>query len=459
MERRIGMQGKHVEFSVWTVLGGGLAGCEAALTLADAGVPVRLVEMRPVVMTGAHRTAALAELVCSNSLGSRLPDRGTGLLMAECERLGSRLLALARAHEVPAGGALAVDREAFARAVTAAVETHPRITLERAEARGWPEGPAILATGPLTSPALAEAVRVEAGGEAPMFFFDAIAPLIAGDSIDTTIAFRASRYDRGVTEEGDYLNCPFTREEYAAFVAALRAAERAPLRDFERAVDGGVAAGEGAYFERCLPIEVLAARGEDALAFGPMRPVGLRDPRTGRRPRAVLQLRREDVAGAAYNLVGFQTNLRVAEQERVFRMIPGLARAEFLRHGQMHRNTFLNAPRLLEPTLQWRGRPDRFVAGQLTGVEGYLGNIATGLLAGRNAARRAAGLEPRALPPETMLGALCAYISGAPPERFQPMKANLGLLPPLPDPVPRGKRDRAAAHAVRARQALEAALG
>ena len=273
------------------------------------------------------------------------------------------------------------------------------------------------------------------------------------------IAFRASRWDRGAEEEGDYLNCPFTREEYERFVDALLSAERAPLREFERAVEQGegVRAGEGRFFEGCLPVEVLAGRGRDTLAFGPMRPVGLRDPRTGRRPHAVVQLRRDNLAGDLFNLVGFQTNLKTGEQERVFRLIPGLERAEFVRHGQMHRNTFVNAPLLLAPTLEFRSRPGLFLAGQLTGVEGYLGNIATGVLAGMNAARRARGEDPLTLPPDTMAGALCRYVSAAESSSFQPMKANMGILPPLAD-GPHGKRPRAAAHAARAGESLRAWL-
>ena len=430
-----------------TIVGGGLAGSEAALALAARGHAVRLYEMRPATPTGAHHTGELAELVCSNSLGSRLPGRATAILMEEAGRLDSRLLDLARAHAVPAGGALAVNRERFAHAVTGAVAAERRITLIREEAAAIPEPPAIIAAGPLASPALARALAEAAGAE-HLYFFDAIAPLVSGESVDFSRAFRASRYERGESQEGDYVNCPFTREEYTAFVEALRGAERAPLRDFESEIGGGVRAGSG-FFERCLPVEVIAGRGERALAFGPMRPVGLRDPRTGRRPYAVAQLRREDVAGAAYNLVGFQTNLTFGEQTRVFRMIPGLGRAEFLRHGQMHRNTFLNAPRVLRATLEWRDRPGLFVAGQLAGVEGYLGNIATGLLAARNLARRLEGREPSELPDTTMLGALCRYLSAADPGEFQPMKANIGLLPPLPEPAPRGKFDRALAHAAR----------
>lgn len=436
-----------------TVIGGGLAGAEAAWQAAEAGLRVTLWEMRPAVPTGAHRTDRLAELVCSNSLGSALPDRASGILHAELRALGSLLLRCAEAARVPAGAALAVDRERFAAAATAAIESHPRIAIRRAEAAELPAGPAVLAAGPLTSPALAAALA-RATGEENLYFFDAIAPVVRAETIDGAIAFRASRYGRDAGGEGDYLNCPFTREEYERFVAELAAARRIPLRDFEAEIERGVRAA-GPFFEGCLPVEVLARRDPRALAFGPMRPVGLTDPRTGRRPWAVAQLRRENLAGDLYNLVGFQTNLAQDEQTRVFRMIPGLARAEFARYGQMHRNTYLNAPRLLRATLQWRGRDDLFVAGQLAGVEGYAGNIATGWLAGFNAARLARGAPPVAPPPETMLGALCRALAEGDPDGFQPVKASLGLLPPLAG-VSGGRRARAAAHAARARAAMDA---
>lgn len=439
-----------------TVVGGGLAGSEAAWQAAERGLRVRLVEMRPARTTGAHRTDRLAELVCSNSLGSALPDRAPGILMAELRRMNSLLLRCATDCAVAAGGALAVDRERFAAAVTGTVQGHPRIEIVREEAVRIPGGPVVLASGPLTSPALAAALA-ELTGEQHLFFFDAIAPVVEGDSVDRAVAFQASRYDRGTTEEGDYLNCPFTRGEYEAFIDALLAAGRIPLKDFEQEIDGGVRAGGAAFFEGCLPIEVLASRGRDALAFGPMRPVGLRDPRTGHRPHAVLQLRREDAAGERYNLVGFQTNLRHGEQDRVFRLIPGLARAVFARHGEMHRNTFVNAPRVLHPTLQTRARPDLLLAGQLAGIEGYLGNIATGLVAGLNAANLVQGAAPRIWPPETMTGALLHAIANGDPAHFQPVKANLGILPPL-DAPPRGKRERAAAYAARAATSLDAWL-
>jgi methylenetetrahydrofolate--tRNA-(uracil-5-)-methyltransferase len=433
-----------------TVIGGGLAGSEAALQVADRGLEVRLFEMRPEVQTGAHRTSGLAELVCSNSLGSQLPDRASGILMAELDYLGCHLLECARGSAVPAGGALAVDRRAFSEAVSRLIEDNSRIEVVRREVKAVPrEGVVIVASGPLTSSALAESLAEMTGAD-HLYFFDAISPIVEADSIDMLVAFRASRYDRGQAREGDYLNCPMNRQQYEAFVEALRSAERIELRAFEAAIRDGVRAGAAQYFEACLPAEVIAERGQDALAFGPMRPVGLRDPRTGRRPHAVVQLRQDDLAGELYNLVGFQTNLTYREQARVFRMIPGLEQARFARYGQMHRNTFLNAPRLLRETLQTRSWPQILFAGQLTGVEGYLGNIATGLLAGVNAARFVRGESPLSLPDETMLGALCRYVSHADSASFQPMKANLGLMPPLTDTSARAnRRARAAAHAAR----------
>ncbi len=440
-----------------TVIGGGLAGSEAAWQAAEHGLEVRLLEMRPDVQTGAHQTSALAELVCSNSLGSLLPDRAGGILIGELRRLGSLLLACAEASAVPAGGALAVDREAFAARVTAAVESNPRIHVVRQEALTIPDGLTIVASGPLTSSRLSESLA-RMMGEEHLYFFDALAPIVEGDSLDRAIAFRASRYERGQNTGGDYWNCPLTKDEYEAFVDALLSAERIPLRGFEAAIESGVRAGMDRYFEGCLPIEVIARRGRQSLAFGPMRPVGLIDPRSGSTPHAVVQLRQDNQAGSLYNLVGFQTNLTYAEQRRVLQMIPGLEHARFARFGQMHRNTFLNAPRLLRPTLQWRGREDLFFAGQITGVEGYLGNIATGLLAGRNAARLAHGLAAMALPPTTMLGALCSYVAQAEAHTFQPMKANLGILPPLAGPRLRGRRERAQALAERAQRDLESGL-
>ena len=426
------------------VIGGGLAGSEAAWQAAERGLKVRLYEMRPTLGTGAHQTPDLAELVCSNSLGSNLPDRASGLLKDEARLLGSMLLECAQEASLPAGGALAVDRELFARKVTERIEAHPNIEIVREEVRDIPDSPAIIASGPLTSPALSQSIAA-LSGEEHLFFFDAIAPVIHADSINMEIAFRASRYGAGNQDEGDYINCPFTREEYYAFVDALLHAERIELRAFEEAIRSGVKAGH--FFEGCLPVEIIAERGLDSLAFGPMRPVGLRDPRTGKRPHAVVQLRQDNLAGSLYNLVGFQTNLKFPEQKRVLRMIPGLENAEFLRYGQMHRNTFIASPKLLRPTLQSNQRDNLFFAGQITGVEGYMGNIATGLLAGINAARVSQGEEPLTLAPTTMLGALCHYVTHADLKDFQPMKANFGILPPLDAKV--NKRERGRAYAER----------
>jgi methylenetetrahydrofolate--tRNA-(uracil-5-)-methyltransferase len=442
------------------VAGGGLAGSEAAWQAAEHGLTVDVYEMRPAVPTGAHTGPYLAELVCSNSLGSNLPDRAPGLLKTELRQIGSLLLRIAEETSVPAGGALAVDREAFARRVTEALEVHPRIRILREEITHIPNSPAILASGPLTSPALSAAIQALTGQE-HLYFFDAIAPIVSMDSIDLQIAYRASRYGRGDQEEGDYINCPLGRAEYETFVDALLAAERIELKDFERDLESGVRAGAHHFFEGCLPVEIIARRGRDALAFGPLRPVGLIDPRTGRRPHAVVQLRQDNLAGTLYNLVGFQTNLKFAEQRRVFRMIPGLEKAEFERYGQMHRNTFLFSPALLRPSLQFKGRDDLFFAGQITGVEGYVGNIATGLLAGWNAARVIQGQSPLVLPETTMLGALCHYITHASAADFQPTKANFGILPELAGEEPRGrrgKRERGQAYAERALKDLTSAL-
>ena len=427
-----------------TIIGGGLAGSEAAWQAAQRGVAVRLYEMRPQQTTPAHLSDALAELVCSNSLGSDLPGRASGLLKEELRRLDSLLIATADAHRVPAGSALAVDREGFAAAITERIRSHPRITLIRAEVMAIPTGPTIIASGPLTSPTLAQALQALTGQEA-LYFYDAIAPIVEGDSINFEVAFRASRYGRGEEAEGDYINCPLDQEAYTRFREALLTAERIPLRDFERE--------DAHFFEACLPVEVLAARSEEALAFGPLRPVGLRDPRTGRRPYAVVQLRQDDAAGALYNLVGFQTNLRYGEQDRVLRLIPGLENAVFTRYGSMHRNTYLNAPLLLHPTLQFKTRPTLFFAGQIAGLEGYAGNIAGGWVAGVNAARLIQGQPLLQLPPDTMIGALLHYITHAAADNFQPMKANFGLLPSLETPV-RGKRARGEARAARALDSL-----
>lgn len=429
-----------------TVVGGGLAGCEAAWQAAERGIRVVLYEMRPKATTPAHRSARLAELVCSNSLGAKSIDRALGLLKEELRRLGSLLIACAEETAVPAGAALAVDREAFSALVTERIEGHGRIAVVREEVTEIPEGPTVIATGPLTSSALASAIARLTGTEA-LYFYDAMAPIVSADSLDYGVVFRASRYGEG---EPAYLNCPMTREEYERFVDALLAAEQAPLHTFERE--------DPRFFEACLPVEEIARRGREALAYGPLRPVGLVDPRTGRQPYAVVQLRQDDRAGTLYNMVGFQTNLRWSEQERVFRMIPGLERAEFVRFGQMHRNTFLHSPSLLRPTLQYRDRDDLFFAGQITGSEGYVGSIGTGLLAGVNAARWMRGESLWVLPATTMLGAIVRYITTPGRGEFQPMKANFGLLPPLERP-PRRKEERDRAYAERALRDLEAFLG
>lgn len=431
------------------VLGGGLAGSEAAWQAAERGIRVLLIEMRPSKTTGAHQTGDLAELVCSNSLGSLLPDRAGGVLKSELEGMGSLLIACALEHAVPAGTALAVDREAFARSVTQRIESHPRIEVRREEAAEIPSGPAIVATGPLTSPALSASIGSLTGMD-HLYFYDAVAPIVAAESVDRSAVFGDSR--NSLSE--DYLNCPLGEAEYHRLVEELAGAERIPLKVFEEDVRRGVRAGAERFFEGCLPVEVLAERGMETLAYGPMRAVGLSDPRTEKRPYAVVQLRRENTAQTLYNLVGFQTNLLEVEQRRVFQMIPGLGNAEFVRYGQMHRNTFLNAPRLLLPTMQFRGRNDLFFAGQLTGVEGYVGNIATGLLAGWNAARVLQGKEALAPPVGTMLGALCNYIATAEEKHFQPMKANFGLLPPLPKRK-MGKPERSRLYAQRAGEEFE----
>ena len=430
-----------------TIIGGGLAGTEAAWQAAERGLDVTLYEMRPMRATPAHTTDQLAELICSNSLGSNLPDRASGLLKAELRLLNSFVLRVADETAVPAGGALAVDRAQFAAMITARITQHPRITLVRAEVKTIPDGPCIIASGPLTADDLAlDIARLT--GQQHLYFYDAIAPIVEVASIDRTIAFRQSRYDQTADADvaGDYLNCPFNQAEYEAFVAALIAAECIELRDFERE--------DARFFEGCLPIEVLAKRGLESLAYGPMRPIGLRDPRTGQRPHAVAQLRQDNRAGTLYNLVGFQTHLKWPEQKRVLRMIPGLANAEFMRYGTLHRNTFINAPTLLEPTLQFRARSDLFFAGQITGVEGYIGNAATGLVAGINAARLLSKRAPCVWPETTMLGALCHYITQAEPKDFQPMKANYGLLPPLEN-RPRGQRERYQAFSRRALEDLQ----
>jgi methylenetetrahydrofolate--tRNA-(uracil-5-)-methyltransferase len=404
------------------VVGGGLAGCEAAWQLAERGHRVSLVEMRPVRSTPAHRTADLAELVCTNSFKSTDPANAHGLLKHEMSLLGSILLKSAEETAVPAGSALAVDRLAFSRAMTRRIENHPLITVEREERADLPDGPAIIATGPLTSDRLAAAVATLLGADG-LAFYDAIAPIVSRDSIDTDVAFFASRWGKG--GDDDYLNCPMDREEYARFLAALRAADVYPGHDWESVP----------YFEGCLPVEVLAERGDDTLRFGPMKPVGLRDPRTGRRPWAVVQLRREDRAGQMWNLVGFQTRLRTGAQREVFRLIPGLRNAEFLRTGSIHRNTYLNFPAHLTAWGSPPSRHDLIFAGQLTGVEGYTESAASGILAGISLGRILRGAEPSVPPPTTMLGALYGWLHTATPSEFQPMNSNFGLLEPLTEHV------------------------
>ncbi|HEY5670936.1 MAG TPA: methylenetetrahydrofolate--tRNA-(uracil(54)-C(5))-methyltransferase (FADH(2)-oxidizing) TrmFO [Anaerolineales bacterium] len=452
--KRTGIEGDG-QLAELVIVGGGLAGSEAAWQAAERGIQVSLYEMRPHVTTGAHAGDFLAELVCSNSLGSNLDDRASGLLKNELRRLRSLLIKIAEDAAVPAGGALAVDRQVFAQKVTEAIESHPNIHVIRQEVNDIPDGPVIIATGPLTSPRFSDAIRRLTGSE-QLFFYDAIAPIISKDSINMDIAYRASRYERGEQIVGDYINCPLTRDEYYNFVEALTNAERIELKVFESELEKGVRAGAERFFEGCLPVEILGQRGADTLAYGPLRPVGLVDPRTGRRPYAVVQLRQDNLAASLYNMVGFQTNLKFSEQKRVFRMIPGLEKVDIVRYGQMHRNTFIFSPAYLKPTMQFNRRNDLFFGGQITGVEGYVGNIATGLLAGWNAARLMQGKETLILPRTCMLGALCHYVTHASPEDFQPMKANFGILPELEgtNSKIRGKRMRARAYTERAMRDL-----
>ena len=430
-----------------TVIGAGLAGCEAAWAAAQRGVKVTLIEMKPQRMTPAHHSALFAELVCSNSLKAKRLDSAAGLLKEEMRRLGSVCVPAALSCAVPAGGALAVDRDRFAQNVTAAIRSHPLIAVEEREAAELPaDGVAVVATGPLTAQGLAARLSERFGGA--LSFFDAAAPIVTAESVDPAYSFRASRYNREESGQGDYINCPLNKEEYERFHAALAQAETAPLHGFDR--------GGPAVYEGCMPIEVLARRGADAIRFGPMKPVGLRDPRTGHRPWAVLQLRMENAEGSLLNLVGFQTNLKFGEQKRVFGMIPALHDAEFVRYGVMHRNTFLDSPRLLTGGYQLKDEPRLFFAGQMTGVEGYMESAASGLLAGLNAARTVTGQPPVILPRDTMMGALAGYISDPSVTDFQPMGANFGILPPLERTI-RDKRERYGALAERAMHSLEKA--
>ena len=404
-------------------VGGGLAGSEAAWHLAERGCRVVLHEMRPVRRTPAHQTDRFAELVCSNTFKSTETGNAHGLLKAEMRLLGSMVLEAADAARVPGGTALTVDRDVFSAGVTERVQSHPLIEVVRGEVTEV-RSPGIIATGPLTSDALSASIRARTGSDA-LSFYDAIAPIVAYESIDHDVVFRASRYGKetmeGAGDEGAYLNCPMSREEYEAFLDALSSGDQYKTHDFDQVP----------YFEGCMPIEVMAQRGRETLRFGPMKPVGLDDPRTGRRPWAVVQLRQEDKAGAMWNLVGFQTRLRIPEQQRVFRMIPGLAHAEFFRFGQIHRNAYLNAPACLTPHLSLREDPQVLFAGQLTGVEGYTESTATGILAAVNMARMLRGEEPAVPPPTTMLGALYRYLREADPRHFQPMNANFGLIDAL----------------------------
>jgi methylenetetrahydrofolate--tRNA-(uracil-5-)-methyltransferase len=434
------------------ILGGGLAGSEAAFQAARAGCRVVLHEMRPVRQTPAHQTDRLGELVCSNSLKTEQEGSAPWLLKQELRRLDSLLLRLAGEARVPAGHALTVDREIFSEKVTAAIAAEPAIEIRREEVVEIPEGIVVIATGPLTSDGLAVEIARLTGSER-LFFYDAISPIVEADSIDLAIAFRASRYDKSLDGTPDYLNCPFDREQYEGFLDALLTAESVSAHIPD----------DVPFFEACLPIEEIARRGRDTLRFGPMKPMGLADPRTGRRPWAVVQLRQENLRAGSYNLVGFQNHMRFPEQARVLRLIPGLERAEFVRFGQVHRNTYINAPELLNAALQLKREPRVLFAGQISGVEGYVESIATGLMAGRNAAALARGEEPRTLPEATALGSLCRYISGADPRHYQPANITFDLLPALDEETRlRLRHDKRARHAEvcrRASAALEAHLG
>ena len=431
--------------SAVNVIGAGLAGCEAAWRLAQEGISVRLYEMKPEKYTPAHKYRGFAELVCSNSLKAERLESAAGLLKYEMEMLGSLTVPCAKENAVEAGGALAVDRERFSDAVTEKISSHPLIEVIGGEVTELPEGTTIIATGPLTSGAMAEVIRGLCGEG--LSFYDAAAPIVTFDSLDKDRVFFASRYDRG---DADYINCPMEKDEYLAFHAALIEAERVQLKDFET--------HPFSVYEGCMPIEELASRGIDTMRFGPMKPVGITDSRTGRRPYAVVQLRRENREGTLFNLVGFQTNLKFGEQKRVFSMIPGLENAEFIRYGVMHRNTFINSPELLNSDFSMRSRPEIFFAGQITGVEGYMESAASGIIAGIAAARRIKGLEPLRLPLDTMTGALSAYISDPfNSGKFQPMGANMGILPDIGKRI-KDKKERYGAYAGRAVESLRKEL-
>lgn len=422
------------------VIGAGLAGSEAAWQIAKRGVAVHLYEMRPKKLTPAHHTGQFAELVCSNSLRSNSLTNAVGILKEEMRRLDSLIIAAADEAQVPAGGALAVDRHAFSERVTERIKNNPFITVFEQEVETIPEGITVIATGPLTSDALSNALK-EFTGEEYFYFYDAAAPIVEKDSIDMSKAFIASRYDKG---EAAYINCPMTEEEFDRFYDELIHAEVATPKDFEKEI----------YFEGCMPFEVMAKRGKQTLLYGPMKPVGLVDPRTGKEPFAVVQLRQDNSAGTLYNIVGFQTHLKWGEQKRIIRMIPGLENAEIVRYGVMHRNTFINSPKLLLPTYQSKKRNDLFFAGQMTGVEGYVESAAAGLIAGINAARLALGEPPIVFPPETVIGSMAHYITSTDPKHFQPMNANFGLLPPLKEKI-RNKQKRIEAYAQRALENIQ----
>jgi methylenetetrahydrofolate--tRNA-(uracil-5-)-methyltransferase len=425
--------------TIVNVIGAGLAGSEAAWQLAKRGIKVRLYEMRPVKQTPAHHTDQFAELVCSNSLRANTLTNAVGVLKEEMRILGSVIIESADTCAVPAGGALAVDRHDFAARVTQQVKGHPNVTVINEEVTEIPEGPTIIATGPLTSEGLSKSLR-ELTGEEYLYFYDAAAPILEKESIDLDKVYLKSRYDKG---EAAYLNCPMTEEEFDRFYEALLAAETVPVKEFEKEI----------FFEGCMPIEVMASRGRKTMLFGPMKPVGLEDPKTGKRPFAVVQLRQDDAAGTLYNIVGFQTHLKWGAQKEVIQLIPGLENAEIVRYGVMHRNTFINSPKVLQATYQFRTRPDLFFAGQMTGVEGYVESAASGLVAGINAARLVTGKDPIEFPHETSMGSMARYITTTNAKNFQPMNANFGLFPDLPVKI-RGKKERYEQQANRALETI-----
>ncbi|MBT2683044.1 FADH(2)-oxidizing methylenetetrahydrofolate--tRNA-(uracil(54)-C(5))-methyltransferase TrmFO [Bacillus sp. ISL-37] len=422
------------------VVGAGLAGSEAAWQLAERGIKVNLYEMRPVKQTPAHHTDKFAELVCSNSLRANTLTNAVGVLKEEMRKLDSVIIGAADACAVPAGGALAVDRHEFAAHVTSRVKEHPNVTVFNEEITEIPQGPTIIATGPLTSQTLSQQLK-ELTGEEYLYFYDAAAPIIEKDSIDMDKVYLKSRYDKG---EAAYLNCPMTEEEFDRFYEALISAETVPLKEFEKEI----------FFEGCMPIEVMGQRGRKTMLFGPMKPVGLEDPRTGKRPYAVVQLRQDDAAGTLYNIVGFQTHLKWGPQKEVIQLIPGLENAEIVRYGVMHRNTFINSPKVLKATYQFRNREDLFFAGQMTGVEGYVESAASGMIAGINAARLVKGEEPVEFPHETAMGSMARYITTTNAKNFQPMNANFGLFPDLPEKI-KAKQERNEKHASRALETIQ----